>query len=110
MFAFIKKKMPKKNKLSIYLIEHEYADNDDKILKGLKLVLGELDGIGTVYYAPSVTTVPKWFDDFYCGKITNGEIYTFNARVALLTKVEMDENVVKRFAITMGYGKKSFGK
>ena len=97
--------MPKKNKLSIYLIKDEYADNDDKILKGSKRVLGELDDIGIVYYAPSITTIPKWLDDFYCGKISNGEIFTSNARVALITRVNVEENVVKTFAVTMGYGK-----
>ena len=32
--------MPKKNKLAIYLIKDEYANDDDKILKGSKTVLG----------------------------------------------------------------------
>lgn len=97
--------MPKKNKLSIYLIKDEYADKDEKILKGSRSVLAELDDLGTVYYAPSIMTVPKWLDDFYCGKITNERIYTSNARVALITRVNVEDDVVKTFAITMGYGK-----
>ena len=97
--------MPKKNKLSIYLIKDEYADKDEKILKGSRSVLAELEDIGTVYYAPSVVTVPKWLDDFYCGKITNERIYTSNARVALIARVTVEKDVVKTFAITMGYGK-----
>lgn len=97
--------MPKKNKLSIYLIKDEYADKDEKILKGSRSVLTELDDLGTVYYAPSITTVPKWLDDFYCGKITNERIYTSNARVALITRIIVEEDVEKAFAITMGYGK-----
>lgn len=97
--------MPKKNKLSIYLIKDEYADNDEVILKSSKKVLGELDDIGAVYYAPSVTTVPKWLNDFYCGQVTDKKIFTSNARVALITRVNVTEDIKKTFAITMGYGK-----
>lgn len=97
--------MPKKNKLAIYLIKDEYADDDDKILKGSKTVLGELEGIGTAYYAPSYTTVPAWMKDFYCGKLSSEGIFTSNARVALIARVKVEDEIEKTFAVTMGYGK-----
>ena len=87
--------MPKKNRLSIYLIKEEFAD----------IVLAELEDIGTVYYVPSTVIVPKWLDDFYCGKIANDRIYTSNVRAVLITRINMEEDIVKTFAITMGYGK-----
>ena len=97
--------MPKKNKLSIYLIKEEFADQDDKILKDTRSVLAELEDIGTVYYVPSVVKIPKWLDDFYCGKIISKGIYTSNARVVLIIRVNVSEKIMKTFAITMGYGK-----
>lgn len=97
--------MPKKNKLSIYLIKDEFADDDDKILKDPKTVLGEIDNVGVAYYVPSSTCVPKWLDSFYCGKIPKEHIFTSNARVTLIVRVNVEENVIKTFAITMGYGK-----
>jgi len=97
--------MPKKNKLSIYLIKDEYANDDNKILKGAKTVLGELEGVGTAYYAPSNTIVPKWLNDFYCGKLSSEGIFTSNARVVLISRVNVEDELEKTFAITMGYGK-----
>lgn len=97
--------MPNKNKLSIYLIKDEFADDDNKILKGSKTVLGKLDGIGVVYYVPSATVTPKWLDSFYCGRIPKERIYTSNARVTLIARVNVADDVKKTFAITMGYGK-----
>ena len=97
--------MPKKNKLSIYLIKEQFADTDDKILKDSRIVLAELEDIGTVYYVPSAVIVPKWLEDFYCGKIINDRIYTSNVRAVLITRVNIEEDIVKTFAITMGYGK-----
>ena len=97
--------MPKKNKLSIYLIKDEYANDDDKILKGTKKVLGELEGVGTAYFVPSYINVPKWLKDFYCDKLSSEEIFASNARVVLITRVKVEDEIEKTFAITMGYGK-----
>ena len=100
-----REKMPKKNKLSVYLIKDEFADDDSKIVKETKNVLGVIENVGVVYYAPSVSVVPKWIDSFYRGEIPRTGIFTSNARVALITRVNIEDDIVKTFAITMGYGK-----
>lgn len=97
--------MPKMNKLSIYLIKDEYAKDDKKILKDSKFKLGEIENVGTVYYAPSSKSVPKWLDTFYCGEISTEKIFTSNVRVVFVVRVDVGKGNVKAFAITMGYGK-----
>ena len=97
--------MPKKNKLSIYLIKDEFADDDNLILKEPKDVLAKIKDVGTVYYVPSNTNSPKWIDNFYRGEISKDRIFTANARVILIVRVTMEEDVKKTFAVTMGYGK-----
>lgn len=52
--------MPNSNKLSIYLIKDEFANDDDKIIKEDKELLADIDDVGKVYYKRSDANVPKW--------------------------------------------------
>ena len=102
--------MPKKNKLSIYLIKDEFAKDDKLILKERRKILGEFENVGIVYYDPSVRTIPSWLDDFFCGELMQCDsVFTSNARAVLITRVNVEAEGMKTFAVTMGYGKYLLG-
>ena len=97
--------MPNTNKLSIYLIKDEFAENDEDIIKSGSVLLGELDDLGKVYYNPSQVTPPKWVESFFCNKLESGKMFTSNVRAVLIARVKIDDKCKKTFAIVMGYGK-----
>lgn len=97
--------MGKKNKLSIYLIKDEFAEEDRKILTPSAKLLKDYPDIGKLYYTPSSISVPGWMESFFCGSLRDTSIFTSNARVVLLCHVLIAEGLSKTFAITMGYGK-----
>ncbi|MCR5335329.1 MAG: TIGR04141 family sporadically distributed protein [Synergistes sp.] len=97
--------MGKKNKLSIYLVKDEYANEDCKILSSFAQLLKVYPEVGTLYYLPSSISVPGWIESFVCGSLRDTNIFTSNARVVLLCHVSVAEGLSKTFAITMGYGK-----
>ena len=96
--------MPESNKLSIYLIKDEFADNDNAILKNSPNKLTDVEGLGTAYFCPSQIVTPKWVKSFFRGQIENESIFSSNARAVLIARVEIGESK-KTFAITMGQGK-----
>lgn len=96
--------MPESNKLSIYLIKDEFADNDNAILKNSPNKLTDVEGLGAAYFCPSQIVTPKWVKSFFRGQIENESIFSSNARAVLIARVEIGESK-KTFAITMGQGK-----
>ena len=97
--------MANKNKLSIYLIKDEFADDDQKILKPDSKVLSDIDGAGKVYFEPSSVKVPAWVNSFFLDRLDTTYLLSANARVVLITRISTDVGEMKAFALTMGYGK-----
>jgi len=97
--------MANKNKLSIYLIKDEFALDDALILKEQNGPSSTIENVGTVYFAASHITTPKWVDSFFRGKLDATDIFTSNARAVLITRVVLSSGELKAFALTMGYGK-----
>lgn len=103
--------MPNTNKLSVYLIKDEFANDDDLILDEKKEFLAEIPHVGTAYYKRSYSNIPGWVSSFFGNTINTSNIFTANARVVLLVRIKVDENNIKKtktFAISMGYGKYLF--
>ena len=96
--------MTASNKLSIYLIKDEFADNDNLILNGNYNILTEVEGVGTAYYAPSKNIVPKWIKNFFCEEDIDESLFSSNTRAVLIARIKVNEGN-KTFAITFGYGK-----
>ena len=97
--------MAERNKLSIYLIKDEYSASDELILKRKFNLLGSLEDIGNIYFDPSQTTYPAWFNTFFCGKLDCTNVFSSNTRAVLISRVKINRTLTKTFAITMGYGK-----
>lgn len=99
--------MANRNKLSIYLIKQEYANPEDYIIDGAK-VLTEIPDVGTAYYLPSKISTPKWVKSFFNNTITTTDIFSSNSRITLICTIPIVENestIYRTFAVTMGYGK-----
>lgn len=97
--------MAARNKLSIYLIKEEYSDDDNRILNENKAVLGDIPDVGRAYYQPSSFSPPKWLNSFFGSIFDTENIFTANARVVLIVRINVGEDKEKVFAVTMGYGK-----
>ena len=97
--------MATRNKLTIYLIKDEYADDDNKILSESKSLLGDIPGVGRAYYQPSSFSAPSWLQSFFGSTIETESIFSANARVVLIVRIAIGKETEKTFAITMGYGK-----
>jgi len=46
-----------------------------------------------------------YITSFFRGKLKGASIFTSNARVVLISRVQIREDLIKTFSITMGYGK-----
>lgn len=100
--------MAKKNKLSIYLIRDEFAQDDSLILKDLgkeKYPFRIIDNVGTVYFVASHTNTPSWVASFFHNKLDASDLFTSNARAILISRIITSAGEHKTFAIAMGYGK-----
>lgn len=96
--------MPDKNKLSIYMIKKEFTDNA-KIIEGYDRSI-KIDRVGTLYINSSCISIPSWVNSFLAGHITTDDIFTANARAALIVDLCVNQTgEIKKFALTFGYGK-----
>jgi len=96
--------MANKNKLSIYMIKDEFENDEDII--GDYSDSFEAEGIGTIFLGKSHQRPPKWAESFFAGRIETMNLFTANARAALVVRIPIeDKNGIKIFVITMGYGK-----
>lgn len=75
--------MAEKNKLSIYLIKDEFADNDSQILKSPHNYCVDIDTSSKVYFAPSQNTVRHGRKLFY-EEIWAMYLYLYQMPVQLL--------------------------
>ena len=96
--------MPEKNKLSIYMVKDGFATYEYIIENYSQSI--QVDDVGTVYLGDSHISTPKWVETFFAGHIAAENVFTANARAALLVKIPINQDeALKTFAITMGYGK-----
>lgn len=103
--------MPNMNKLSIYMIKDDYASSDKLIIDDQAEILTSIENVGVAYFRPSAFYEPKWLKSFFGNVLSVNDVFTANARVALIIRipiVEDGKNVFKAFAVTMGYGKYLF--
>lgn len=105
--------MANSNKLSIYLIKREYEEIDEQIVSEDAVKLGTIDGVGNVYYKPSVSSKPSWITSFFKDKLELEDIFSANARIMLVCRIavlEKGNEIVRTFALTWGYGKNLLGE
>lgn len=99
--------MSNSNKLSIYLIKKEFENADELIVSEEAVKLGTIDNVGTVYYQPSVSSQPSWITSFFKNKLKLEDVFSANSRILLICRITVnnEENRIKTFALTWGYGK-----
>ena len=105
--------MANSNKLSIYLIKKEYENVDEQIVSEDAIKVGTIDGVGNVYYKPSVSSQPSWITSFFKDKLKLDDIFSANARIMLICRISIDDESGKEcrtFALTWGYGKNLLGE
>lgn len=97
--------MSEKNKLSIYLIKDECSDCDLNILKSTDCFSIDVKNTGKVYIMPSQLVVPSWVNTFFCNELGDVPLFAANSRAVLICRVNITKEVIKTFAIALGYGK-----
>lgn len=97
---------PKKNKLTIFLIKEEVEELDAIVDPGrTDLQRIEFDEFGTLFIRKSVDRSPEWVEGFFGGRLDECEWFGSSVSAALIVPVEVDEAVVRLFALTFGYGR-----
>lgn len=95
--------MPKKNKLTIYLIKQD-IENFQDIIKTYKDSI-KLDDNTSVYLGCSENIKPSWATNFLKNSVDTKNLFVANARAVVLKRVNFENNKFRIFAIVMGYGK-----
>lgn len=96
--------MAKKNKLSVYLIKHDFSETDTRMLKqAYKSV--HIMNVGELYYEPSYAKMPAWMNSFFQGQVNVKELFTSNTKALLISRIELEDKSIRAFAIAFGYGK-----
>ena len=95
--------MASKNKLSIYLIKSEFADDED-IIENYSSSQTIAD-VGTVYLGASHSNPPKWATTFLTERVNTESLFVSNARAVLLVRISVKTKEQRIFAAVMGYGR-----
>ena len=97
---------PKRSKLTIFLMKEEVKTLDAVIrLDKANLHRIHFGEFGTLFIRKSQDGPPEWIEGFFGGMLDGREWFGSSVSAALIVPVEVEEGIVRQFALTFGYGR-----